>query len=377
MEGKYDFPPGMDREGMAEELERLLSLEDGEELEALFLAAYERKVDRFGKRVHLRGLIEISNICDKDCYYCGIRRSNHAVKRYRIAREDILRMCRWAYEQHYGSVVLQSGEQSSPGFIDFIEELLRDIVAMSGGDLGVTLCLGEQGRESYRRWREAGARRYLLRMESSDPLLYRQIHPPGHDFDRRLECLMTLRELGYQTGTGVMTGLPGQTARQLADDLLFFRDYDFDMIGMGPYIPHHQTPLGADGARFDAETRFRLGLKMTACARLLLDDVNIAATTALQALDPRGRERGLLAGANILMPNITDVVFRENYQLYDNKPCLDENSTQCRNCLERRVVSIGETIAWDEPGDPPHYFRRRGNLSKMIDFDQNSARLSK
>ena len=349
------------RNATPEELRRLLALNDDRDLHRLYQAAYRVKLHRIGRRVHLRGLIEVSNLCAKDCYYCGIRKSNHEVERFRIDREDIIRMSKWAYDQHYGSVVLQSGEIASPEFIDYIDDLVREIVALSDGKLSITLCLGEQSGDTYRRWRESGAQRYLLRIETSNRELYGQLHPPDHDFNRRLDCLKTLQQLDYQTGTGVMIGLPGQTVEHLVDDLLFFRDRDFDMIGMGPYIPHHQTPLADRVTNFDPVKQFNLGLKMVACARLLLKDVNIVATTALQALDPLGRERGILAGANVLMPNITDVRYRGNYQLYDRKPCLDENSLQCRNCLERRVISTGETIAWDEPGDSPHYrFRQIG-----------------
>ncbi len=345
----------------ANELFHLLALNDGDDLRRLYQAAYQVKLNHIGRKVHLRGLIEISNICAKDCHYCGIRKSNHEVERFRIGKDDIIRMGKWAFEQHYGSVVLQSGEVSTPEFVDYAEDLIRELSAMSNGKLSITLCLGEQTEETYRRWHEAGAQRYLLRIETSDRELYGRLHPPDHDFNRRLDCLKTLQQLDYQTGTGVMIGLPGQTVEHLVGDLLFFRDHDFDMIGMGPYIPHHQTPLAALAQDFNPEKQFNLGLKMVAVARLMLKDVNIVATTALQALDPKGRERGILAGANVLMPNITDVRYRNSYQLYDNKPCLDENSMQCRNCLERRVISTGETIAWDDPGDSPHYHFRHSN----------------
>ncbi|MBO7655892.1 MAG: [FeFe] hydrogenase H-cluster radical SAM maturase HydE, partial [Kiritimatiellae bacterium] len=216
--------------------------------------------------------------------------------------------------------------------------------------------------EVYRRWREAGAHRYLLRIECSVPALYAKLHPADHSHARRVECIRTLKRLGYQTGSGVMSGLPGQTLDDLASDIEFYHAMDLDMIGMGPYLPHQETPLGRDIALTPeyAAAQLKIGLKMIAVTRLYLHDVNIAATTALQALDDRGREMGLLAGANVMMPNVTDVQYRKNYQLYENKPCLEEHSWQCRNCLNARVLSIGETINWGLRGDSKHY-REQGN----------------
>lgn len=341
------------------ELLALLSLEDTAEL---FHAAYRKKCDVSGKSVSLRGLIELGNHCSKNCFYCGIRRENTAVKRYRLSEDDVVRMARWAFEQKYGSLVLQSGEIESEENTGYIERILRRIHDFAGEAFGITLCLGEQTEEVYRRWREAGAHRYLLRIESSSPALYAKIHPIDHSFARRLECIRTLKRLGYQTGSGVMIGLPGQTLDDLAGDLEFFRAENLDMIGMGPYLPSGGTPLAA-GLHLTPEYAARqlaLGLKMIAVARLYLHDVNIAATTALQALDGRGREKGLLAGANVMMPNVTDAEYRKNYQLYENKPCLNENSAKCRNCLNGRVLAIGETINWGMRGDSPHF--RKGSL---------------
>ena len=312
----------------AEDLEQLLSHPDYEELRA---AAYGVKCRLVGKVVSLRGLIELGNVCGKDCLYCGIRRSNRAVERYRLGEEDAVRLARWCLEQEYGSVVIQSGEVQSEENTAFIERIVRRIHGFAGERLGITLCLGEQTEETYRRWREAGAHRYLR----------------------------TLKALGYQTGSGVMTGLPGQTLGQLARDICLFRELDLDMIGMGPFIPHRDTPLGR-GLELTSEyasRQLQLGLRMIAVTRLALPDVNIAATTALQALDDQGREQGLLAGANVIMPNVTDTQFRRNYQLYEHKPCLDENSAQCRNCLTWRVLGIGEKINWGQRGDSPHATR--------------------
>jgi len=341
------------------ELAELLALEDPAEL---FRAACEVKRRYTGKAVALRGLIEFGNICAKDCYYCGIRKSNASVKRYRLAEDDIVRMAKWAYEWKYGSVVLQSGEVESEENTAFIERVLRRIRDFSGGELGVTLSAGEQSEAVYRRWLDAGAHRYLLRIETSNPELYARLHPADHSFARRVECLRTLKRLGYQLGSGVMCGLPGQTLDDLARDVEFFREIDLDMIGMGPYIPHRDTPLGA-GREFTPEfaaAQLQLGLRMIAVTRLYLHDVNIAAATALQALDDSGREQGLLAGANVIMPNVTDTEYRASYQLYENKPCLDENAAKCRNCLNWRVLSVGEEINWGVRGDPVHF--RKGSV---------------
>ncbi len=343
------------------ELKHLLELTDPEEQEALFRSAYEVKLWYIGPNVSLRGLVEVSNICRKNCYYCGIRAGNSKLRRYRVGREEIIASALWAYEHHYGSVVLQSGEVASEEFTDFIESTVRGIMEGSRGELGITLSCGEQDARVYERWRKAGAHRYLLRIEASDSALYRRLHPADHDFDVRRECLRRLRELDYQVGSGVMIGLPGQTVENLVHDLRFFQEFDLDMIGMGPYIPHEDTPLGAGIAVTPEFKREQLekGLRMIACARLLLRDVNIASTTALQALADDGRERGLLAGANVIMPNVTDTSYRRGYQLYAGKPSLDENSSQSCDNLTRRIRSIGETILWDQHGDSRHYFNRK------------------
>ncbi len=340
-----------------DELVELLSTEDAEKL---FAAAYELKLRYIGKKVNLRGLIELGNYCTKDCYYCGIRKGNAAVERYQLNYDDVIRMAKWTYDQHYGSLVLQSGELESPANTEFIAKILRGIREFAGDDYGITLCLGEQTEEVYKIWREAGAHRYLLRIETTNPELYRQLHPADHSFERRCGCIKILKKLDYQTGTGVMSGLPGQTVADLAHDLQFFRQYDIDMLGMGPYIPHADTPLGKNIAFTPeyAKKQLAIGLKMIAVARLYLHDINIAATTALQALDETGREQGIKAGANILMPNVTDTEYRINYQLYQNKPCMDENSAKCRNCLNWRVLSIGEEIDWDHKGDSRHYWAK-------------------
>ncbi|MDR1535067.1 MAG: [FeFe] hydrogenase H-cluster radical SAM maturase HydE [Planctomycetota bacterium] len=342
------------------EIVRLLSLEDPGDLRRLRQAAYSVKLRHAGRNVSLRGLIEMGNVCAKNCFYCGIRRGNAKVERYELDAEAVAGMAKWAYDQKYGSVVIQSGEIESAEHTGLVCRILGRLADFSGGELGVTLSLGEQEEEVFRLWREAGAHRYLLRIETSSPELYRRLHPADHDFERRLLCLRRLRALGYQVGTGVMCGLPGQTLEQLADDVLFFRRLDADMLGLGPYIPHPDTPLGASleiGDSYRAR-QLDLGLKMISVCRLYLHDVNIAAATALQALADNGRELGLGAGANVIMPNVTDLAHRKKYQLYAGKPCLEESSDRCRGCLALRVAGAGETILWGERGDSPHYRRR-------------------
>ena len=328
------------------ELAALLAMDDEAGIQSLFDAAYALKVKYCGKRVAMRGIVEAGNVCAKDCYYCGIRRSNGNLQRYQLSADDIVRLAELDAKQDYASLVIQSGEIESEAHTRFIEDVLLRIAPL---DLGVTLSLGEQTEETYRRWREAGAARYLLRIETSNPELYATLHPAGHSWERRVECLRALRRCGYQVGTGVMCGLPGQTYDDLARDIEFFAEMDVDMIGMGPYIPHQALTLG---------------LKMIAVTRLYLHDVNIAAATALQALAPDGRERGIRAGANVIMPNITDTKYRRSYQLYAGKPCLDENAGLCKGCLERRLAAIGETVDYGHRGDSLHFRKRtRGSAS--------------
>ena len=346
-----------------EELLFLMNLEAEADLAALYEAAYEVKAKYVQRKAYYRGLIEFSNRCMKDCLYCGIRSGNSGVERFEMTQEEILSRACWAYENRYGSVTLQSGERTDAGFIEFVADTIQKIKGIGDGSLGITLCLGEQERETYQKWFDAGAHRYLLRIETTNPALYQKIHPDNelHRFEKRVACLGLLKEVGYQVGTGVMIGLPGQTAEDLVNDVLFYEKMDIDMIGMGPYVLHRETPLGRDvvAAGLDSEEekarRFALGLKMIAITRLYLKNVNIAATTALQALNPLGRELGLKAGANILMPIITLDAHRAKYQLYDDKPCIDDDAEKCKTCLTGRVMSVGDEVGFAEWGDSPHF----------------------
>ncbi|WP_372713731.1 [FeFe] hydrogenase H-cluster radical SAM maturase HydE [Ilyobacter sp.] len=346
-----------------EDLLYLMNIENPEDINLIYEKAYEIKEREIGKKVFYRGLIEFSNNCIKDCSYCGIRKSSKNVERFFMSKEDILESAKWIYENNYGSLVLQSGERQDEEFTAFVEDVVKEIKNLSQGKLGITLSLGEQSKETYKRWFDAGAHRYLLRVETSNEELYKKIHPQDkkHDFDVRIRCLEDLRNTGYQVGTGVMIGLPGQTSEDLVEDILFYEKMDVDMIGMGPYIISDETPMGEEyrDKIMSKEKRVTLGLKMIALSRIYLKDINIAATTALQGLDPLGREKGLKAGANVLMPVTTKGEHRAKYQLYNDKPCIDDTAEQCKGCLAGRVKSVGDEIAYGEWGDSPHYIKRK------------------
>jgi biotin synthase len=344
-------------------LRRILTADDPDEIEVIREAAEKTLLRHCGDAVALRGLVEFSNRCTLDCRYCGIRRGNRALRRFSLTLAEVVGCARWCAAQGYGSLVLQSGERRDAAFVRRVEEMVRAIKAAtrSAGlpdGLGITLCVGEQAPETYARWFAAGAHRYLLRIETSSPELFARLHPEDQHWETRVSCLAVLREIGYQVGSGVMIGLPGQTIEHLVDDLLFFRDKDLDMIGMGPYLPHVQAALSGVGAVPPAPERLRLGLRMIAGARLLLSDVNIAATTALQAMADDGRERGLAFGANVIMPQLTPQRVRSMYTLYDGKPCLDESAGQCAECLERRIAFAGRRILNDAWGDSAHFASR-------------------
>ncbi len=336
-----------------------LEEKDTSRLEHLYGEAYRTKVSTVGDKVYLRGLVEISNICRKNCLYCGIRRDNHAAGRYEISSEEVLQSAEFAYREGYASMVIQGGERTDRAFINKITSLLKEI--KQRWPLGITLSLGEQPLEVYREWFEAGAHRYLLRIESSTRELYEKIHPADitHSYDSRVQALKDLRTAGYQVGTGVMIGLPFQTAAHLADDLLFFKKMDIDMCGMGPYLEHSQTPLYRwRHLLLPQERRLELSVTMVALLRLLMPDINIAATTAMQAIDPYGREKAIMAGANVLMPNLTLSEVRENYQIYQNKPGIGEDAAISSSRTERRLAEMKIPIGWGQWGDSVHFGKR-------------------
>lgn len=334
-----------------------------EDQKKLFARAAEVKEKYVGNIVYFRGLIEYSNICSKNCLYCGVRSGNCNVERYQMTDEEVFEASDYAFQNGFASLVIQSGERHDASFIGRISYLLEEIKARYKGQMRVTLSCGEQREETYRQWQESGVQRYLLRIETSNPKLYSRLHPDdgNHIFQERVNALDALIKLGYQAGTGVMIGLPFQTIDQLADDLLFFREKDFPMFGMGPYIEHAETPLYQyKDLLWTEKERFTVSLKMVAVLRLMMKDVNIAATTAMQTLDPLGREKAIMAGANVIMPNLTPLKYRRDYQLYEGKPCLDEEADQCKVCLESRIRLSGNRIGYGEWGDSLHY--QKNNL---------------
>jgi biotin synthase len=317
--------------------------------------------DRYvGSHVYLRGLIEYSNICGKNCLYCGVRRDNSKIQKYTLTNDEVIDAAMTAHRLNFGSIAIQSGENSSKVFIDNIEELVRTIRKLTAGELGITLSLGEQTRETYQRWYDAGAHRYLLRIEASSESLYRRVHPDDemHSFYRRLDCLRVIQETGYQTGTGVMVGLPFQTMTHLADDIIFMRDFDIDMCGMGPFIEHSDTPLGARGTdNLFLRERFNLTLRMIAIIRIIMKDINIVASTAMQTIDPAGREKAIACGANVVMPNLTPARYRAGYLIYEGKPGYREvNETNISGLNFEHMPGI--TLGRGTWGDTPHYRRR-------------------
>ncbi len=342
-----------------EQVRRLLESTTPEETAELFRRAADLKERTVGREIYLRGIVEFSNICRKDCSYCGIRKSNAGVDRFLMEEEEIVDAARRAYRRGFGSVVLQSGERADPEFAGMVERLVRRLKSETEGGIGITLSLGEQDHDTYRRWFEAGAHRYLLRIETSSPELYRRYHPADHDHGARRRCLEDLRRIGYQVGSGMLIGLPGQTADDLAGDALFLKEIDVDMIGMGPYIPHRDTPLAGRVRDFNPARQLELGLKMIAACRLLMPEINIAAATSLQTLSPDGWRRGVRAGANVVMPNFTPARYRGAYSLYEGKPDGDV-ATDSIPALEKLFAGLPEKVVPDRWGDSPHFFKRTG-----------------
>ncbi|MFB3880461.1 MAG: [FeFe] hydrogenase H-cluster radical SAM maturase HydE [Armatimonadota bacterium] len=351
-----------------DELARLLDCDDNT-ARALYRAADSVRARAVGDDIHLRALVEFSNVCRRNCLYCGLRRGNSALHRYRMSPDSIVATVLEAARLGYGTAVLQSGEDpwySAP----MIVGIIRRIKAKA--DIAVTLSIGERAPEEYRLMREAGADRFLLRIETSSPILYQQLHPDS-DWAVRVGCLAALRRLGYQVGSGVMIGLPGQTTEMLADDMLFLQALDLDMIGVGPFIPHPNTPLWEPRPRGDLSEespggpgshggRLGLSLRFVACLRLLCPEALIPATTALGALDPQGRQSALRAGANVLMPNCTPTQYREHYQLYPGKICTGESAGECRSCVQAIVESLGRRVA-EGPGHSLRSERRAASAT--------------
>lgn len=313
-----------------------------------------------GAAVYLRGLIEYSNYCSCNCFYCGLRRDNSRIHRYHLERTQILDLAMQAYSDGYQSICFQSGELSSDKEVEFMADVISAVKERSSRDggqgLGITLSLGELTYRQYRRLWDAGAHRYLLRIETSNPLLFGKVHPPEQSYNRRLECLHALREIGYQVGTGVMVGIPGQSYEDLTDDLEFFQAIDIDMLGMGPYLPHPDTPLANQKADHISDA-FSATIRMLALARILMPDINMVASTALQSIHPDGLRLGLKAGANIVMPILTPEENRKDYMLYANKKHCDFE------LLKQDIQQAGYELTLRQWGDSPHYFKRQGLLA--------------
>ena len=354
----------MKKELGREDLIYLLLTRDETEKMRLFSQARMATIMHCGNKVSLRGIIEITNQCRKNCLYCGIRAENDKVKRYFLGGSPVLESAEYAWKKGFGSVVIQSGERKDKAFINHVTDLIRQIKSLSNNELGITLSCGEQSEETYRQWIDAGAHRYLLRIESSNEDLYYKIHPrdKNHDFRERLDALKTLQRLGYQTGTGVMIGLPGQTIEHLADDLIFMKEFGIDMVGMGPYISHPDTPMYTFKDTVpDEEKRLDLSLKMIALLRLTMKDVNIAASTALQTLDAYGRVKAVASGANVFMPNLTPAEQACDYSIYAGKPVSEDMAEHVMIEFEENIEDLGFIINYKDWGDSRHFYRRIAN----------------
>ena len=310
-------------------------LSDSSKNDWLFKEADRVRRVNVGDEIHLRGLIEFSNICKCQCKYCGLRSPNKEAERYRILKDDIIKTASNAVSLGYKTIVLQSGEDDYYD-TDKMAEIIREIKKL---DVALTLSIGEKTYDEYKAFKEAGADRYLLRIETTDENLYKEMHPHA-SYENRKRCLYDLKSLGFETGTGCLVGLPGQTTESLADDILFFKELDADMVGIGPFIPHKQTPL-KDTAKGD----FWLALKVMALTRINLPDINIPATTAMETLNPNGRIIALNSGANVVMPNVTPTNYRAKYEIYPGKICINDQPEKCRGCIEAKIKAIGRTIS--------------------------------
>ncbi|MDY4976740.1 MAG: [FeFe] hydrogenase H-cluster radical SAM maturase HydE [Clostridia bacterium] len=318
-----------------DELKELLETSASDTL--LFSAADKVRRSIYGDEVYLRGLIEFTNYCKNNCYYCGIRRDNKEAVRYRLDKEEILACCKEGYALGFRTFVLQGGED--PFYNDQMICEIVSAIREQFADCAITLSIGEKSRKSYLDYYNAGANRYLLRHETAEEAHYRRLHPDSMSLKNRKRCLFDLKEIGYQVGSGFMVGSPDQTTQNLIADLRFLQELKPDMIGIGPYLTHHQTPFAGcpDGS-------LALTLRMISLVRLMFPYGLIPATTALGTIHPQGREMGLKAGANVVMPNLSPVRVRKLYQLYENKICTGEEAAQCRGCLERRVESAGYRV---------------------------------
>ena len=326
-----------------EEFRQLLTECDAESLRYINKQAQEVTLYHFGNKIYIRGLIEVSNCCRNNCYYCGIRKGNPNIERYRLSGESILDCCRQGYELGFRTFVLQGGED--PALTDDQIEMIVAHIRQDYPDCAITLSLGERPREVYERFFHAGANRYLLRHETHSELHYRQLHPVEMSGKQRLQCLQDLKEIGYQTGTGIMVGSPGQTVEHIIEDILFIEKFRPEMIGIGPFLPHHDTPFAGCPSGTVEQTILLLSI-----FRLMHPSALIPATTALATLIPDGRERGILAGANVVMPNLSPREERKKYELYNDKASLGAESAEGLAALQKQLNTIGYEIS-TERGD--------------------------
>lgn len=311
----------------------LIKERDEENASYLASLAREEAVKIYGNGVFPRGLVEFTNYCKNNCYYCGIQGSNQHANRYRLSKDEILSACENGYQLGYRSFVLQGGED--PHYSDDVMVPIVSEIRKRYQDCAITLSLGERSKESYQKLYDAGADRYLLRHETATPELYQKLHPESLSLENRIQCLWNLKEIGYAVGTGFMVGAPYQTVENLVDDLLFIQKLDPQMVGIGPFVPHHDTKF----KDYPSGT-VELTTYLTSILRLMNPHLLLPATTALGTIDPRGREKGILAGANVVMPNLSPVAVRKDYSLYDNKICTGEEAAECAGCLGRRLASI-------------------------------------
>ncbi|MCX6153127.1 MAG: [FeFe] hydrogenase H-cluster radical SAM maturase HydE [Candidatus Kapabacteria bacterium] len=333
-------------------------LSNAEEQQELFALSNNIREKHIGRNVYFRGIIEFSNICEKNCFYCGIRHDNENVERFRMDYDEIKECLRFIKQANFGSVVLQSGEMTSNGAKDYLLQLV-DYIHLTYPEYGITISCGELDYDYLKSLKEAGATRYLLRIETSVRSLYSKLHPSDHSFENRMECLRNMKRLDYQVGTGNMIGIPGQTTDDLLADLRFFQEIDADMFGLGPYVIHEDTPLvNREIKRWWEENRqiiYNKTLNFIAVLRILMPTCNIAAATALDVFNPKGRTEALRVGANIIMPVVTPSMYRKKYLLYQDKPCIDENAEMCAMCTINKVKLAGLNTVLGVRGDSEHF----------------------
>jgi len=333
-----------------EEFRALLTMEDQEAEEYLFSCGRDTALKNFGKDIYFRGLIEFSNYCKQNCLYCGLRRDNHELERYRLSNEEILECCKEGQRLGFRTFVLQSGEDDY-----YTKEKMAEIIRAIRSehpDCAITISIGEKDEDAYRAYYEAGANRFLLRHETISPEHYRKLHPPGMEIETRTKCLDWLKNIGFQTGSGIMVGSPFQTVDNIIDDLYFLAELQPEMIGIGPYLPSKDTPFKDQKAG-----SMELTVRLIAIFRLMHPDALIPATTALATIHPTGREKGILAGANVVMPNLSPLCFRKKYQPYDDKAHTGDEAAQSRNALQQRLEKIGYRLS-EQRGD--HVSKKTG-----------------